>query len=175
MYTLFTSEAPTQLIKQLRPVHTSYNHRERTILHHRYHQCSIFRPATATASMGRIMPGMALASALVAMLCAGASAQSGCTTVIVGLAPCMAYIMGNSSAPASPCCSQLAGVVRSQPQCLCMILNGGAALLGVTLNQTRALALPTACNMQTPPVSLCNNGELCALQSGFLLKMCLKY
>ncbi|MQL95272.1 hypothetical protein Taro_027936 [Colocasia esculenta] len=102
------------------------------------------------------MPSVALAITLVAMLCSGASAQSGCTTVIVGLAPCMTYILGNSSTPASPCCTQLAGVVRSQPQCLCMVLNGGAAQFGLTLNQTRALALPGACNVQTPSVSLCN-------------------
>ncbi|XP_021774356.1 non-specific lipid-transfer protein-like protein At2g13820 [Chenopodium quinoa] len=90
------------------------------------------------------------------MLSGGALAQSGCTSAIVGLAPCLNYISGSSSAPSSSCCSQLSSVVKSQPQCLCQVLNGGASNFGVTINQTQALALPSACNVQTPPVSKCN-------------------
>ncbi|KAG1347748.1 non-specific lipid transfer protein GPI-anchored 2 [Cocos nucifera] len=97
-----------------------------------------------------------LALALMSMLLAHASAQSGCTTVIVSLAPCLNYITGNSSTPSPSCCSQLASIVQSQPRCLCTVLNGGASSLGITINQTRALALPGACKVQTPPVSQCN-------------------
>ncbi|URD87514.1 Protease inhibitor seed storage LTP family protein precursor [Musa troglodytarum] len=85
-----------------------------------------------------------------------ASAQSGCTTAIISLAPCLSYITGNSSAPSSSCCSQLASVVKSEPACLCSVLNGGASSFGITVNQTRALAMPAACKVQTPPVSECN-------------------
>ncbi|CAL9081094.1 unnamed protein product [Musa textilis] len=91
------------------------------------------------------------------MLSALASAQSGCTSAIVGLAPCLNYITGNSSTPSSSCCSQLASVVESQPACLCSVLNGGAASLGITINQTRSLALPAECKVQTPPISECNS------------------
>ncbi|KAF2300169.1 hypothetical protein GH714_010319 [Hevea brasiliensis] len=63
---------------------------------------------------------------------------------------------GNSSTPSSSCCSQLASVVQSRPQCLCAMLNGGGSSLGITINQTQALSLPGACNVQTPPVSQCN-------------------
>ncbi|XP_021674630.1 non-specific lipid transfer protein GPI-anchored 5-like isoform X2 [Hevea brasiliensis] len=94
---------------------------------------------------------------LVAMLWARATAQSGCTSVIIGLAPCLNYVTGSSSTPSSSCCSQLASVVQSQPQCLCSVLNGGGASLGVTINQTLALALPGACHVKTPPVSKCND------------------
>ena len=93
---------------------------------------------------------------VMAMLCAGAAAQSSCTNVLVSLSPCLNYITGNSSTPSSGCCSQLASVVRSQPQCLCQVLSGGGSSLGININQTQALALPTACNVQTPPVSQCN-------------------
>ncbi|URD87516.1 Protease inhibitor seed storage LTP family protein precursor [Musa troglodytarum] len=86
-----------------------------------------------------------------------ASAQSGCTTAIISLAPCLSYITGNSSAPSSSCCSQLASVVKSEPACLCSVLNGGASSFGITVNQTRALAMPAACKVQTPPVSECNS------------------
>ncbi|KAE8714598.1 Non-specific lipid-transfer protein isoform 2 [Hibiscus syriacus] len=93
---------------------------------------------------------------LVGMLCAGATAQSGCTNVLIGLSPCLNYITGTSSTPSQQCCTQLASVVRSSPQCLCQVLNGGASSLGITSNQTQALTLPGSCNVQTPPVSLCN-------------------
>jgi hypothetical protein len=92
---------------------------------------------------------------LVAMLSAGAKAQSGCTTVLTNLAPCLNYITGNSSTPSSSCCSQLSNVVQTSPKCLCSVLNGGAASLGITINQTLALSLPSACNMRTPPISQC--------------------
>lgn len=100
---------------------------------------------------GSLAVGLAMS-----MLLGLASAQSGCTTVIIGLAPCLSYIAGNASTPSSSCCSQLANVVQSQPACLCSVLNGGASSLGVTVNQTRALALPGACRVQTPAVSECN-------------------
>ncbi|TYI48980.1 hypothetical protein E1A91_D12G004000v1 [Gossypium mustelinum] len=101
---------------------------------------------------------LGLALVFVTMLCGyKAMAQSGCTSVLLGLAPCLNYITSNSTTtPSSTCCSQLSSVVQSQPQCLCSVLNGGGSSLGVTINQTRALSLPGACNVQTPPVSRCN-------------------
>ncbi|CAM0876815.1 unnamed protein product [Alopecurus aequalis] len=96
-----------------------------------------------------------LAAAVAAVLVASASAQSGCTVVLIGLYPCMNYISGNETAPTKSCCSQLSSVVQSQPQCLCSAL-GGDSVGGMTINKTRALELPKACNVQTPPVSKCN-------------------
>ncbi|KAK8571847.1 hypothetical protein V6N13_047482 [Hibiscus sabdariffa] len=97
-----------------------------------------------------------LALVLVGMLCAGATAQSGCSNVLISLSPCLNYITGTSSTPSQQCCTQLANVVRSSPQCLCQVLNGGGSSLGITINQTQALALPGSCNVQTPPISSCN-------------------
>ncbi|GKA92185.1 non-specific lipid-transfer protein-like protein [Tanacetum coccineum] len=85
--------------------------------------------------------------------------SSGCTNVLISLSPCLNYISGNTSTPSSSCCSQLSSVVTSQPQCLCQVLNGGGSSLGININQTQALALPTACNVQTPPTSQCNAGS----------------
>ncbi|KAF5752258.1 Non-specific lipid-transfer protein putative isoform 1 [Tripterygium wilfordii] len=97
-----------------------------------------------------------LTLALVSMLWTGVMAHSSCTSVLIGMAPCLNFVTGSSSTPTASCCSQLASVVQSQPWCLCMILNGGGQSLGVTINETLALALPGACNVQTPPVSKCN-------------------
>ncbi|KAK2647052.1 hypothetical protein Ddye_022247 [Dipteronia dyeriana] len=94
---------------------------------------------------------------LVTMFLAGATAQtSSCTNVLISLSPCLNYIQGNSTTPSSQCCSQLATVVRSSPQCLCEVMNGGGSSLGIDVNQTQAMALPAACNVQTPPISGCN-------------------
>ncbi|KAI3773069.1 hypothetical protein L6452_04267 [Arctium lappa] len=93
---------------------------------------------------------------LVVMLWGETMAQSGCTTALIGLAPCLSFVSGNSSTPSSSCCSQLSNVVQAQPRCLCSLLNGGGANLGISINQTLALSLPSACDVQTPPVSQCD-------------------
>ncbi|KAI9180035.1 hypothetical protein LWI28_000487 [Acer negundo] len=103
---------------------------------------------------------LGLVLVLVTVLCHGASAQSGCTSVLIGLAPCLNYITGNASTPSSSCCSKLATVVQDQPQCLCTALNSGASsTLGISINQTQAMSLPGACNVKTPPVSQCNSAN----------------
>ncbi|CAN1766137.1 Non-specific lipid transfer protein GPI-anchored 5 [Linum perenne] len=93
----------------------------------------------------------------VALFFAGATAQSNdCSSTLVSLSPCLNYITGNSSSPSSSCCAQLSTVVKSQPACLCQVINGGGGGLGINVNQTQALALPGACKVQTPPTSQCN-------------------
>uniref|UniRef100_A0A0D9WW24 Bifunctional inhibitor/plant lipid transfer protein/seed storage helical domain-containing protein n=1 Tax=Leersia perrieri TaxID=77586 RepID=A0A0D9WW24_9ORYZ len=85
-----------------------------------------------------------------------AAAQGSCMTEIISLAPCLGYISGNSTAPKPACCTALSSVVKSKPECLCSVLGGGASSLGVTVNNTRALELPAACNVKTPPPSQCS-------------------
>lgn len=97
---------------------------------------------------------MAIA-AMSVMFAQQAAAQSGCTTAIVSLAPCLGYITGNASTPSTSCCSQLSSVVQTQAQCLCQVLNGGASSFGITVNQTQAMALPGACKIKTPNPNLC--------------------
>ncbi|KAK6940791.1 Bifunctional inhibitor/plant lipid transfer protein/seed storage helical domain [Dillenia turbinata] len=99
---------------------------------------------------------MCLALALVSLYWASALAQLGCTSALMGLSPCLNYVNGNSPSPSSSCCSQLSNIVQSQPVCLCSLLSGGSSSLGITINQTRALELPGACDVKTPPVSQCN-------------------
>ncbi|KAB1214310.1 Protein YLS3 [Morella rubra] len=82
---------------------------------------------------------MAIAVVLVSVLSTRAAAQSGCNSVLIGMAPCLRYVSGSSSSPSSSCCSQLSSVVRSQPQCLCTVLNGGVQHW--VLQSTRRLLL----------------------------------
>ena len=113
----------------------------------------------------RAAPFWLLAAALVAAASAQSSGSGGggdCTSALVSLSPCMDYISGNgTSAPSASCCSQLKAVVQSKPQCLCAAIGGGASssLGGVEIDRSRALGLPAACNVQTPPASRCNAGK----------------
>ncbi|KAH0464287.1 hypothetical protein IEQ34_007073 [Dendrobium chrysotoxum] len=89
-----------------------------------------------------------------------AQSSSSCTSALLSLSPCLNFISRNETTPSSSCCSQLSTVVKSEPQCLCSVLNGDAASgLGISLNKTQALALPAACKVQTPPVSQCNTAS----------------
>ncbi|KAL3626079.1 hypothetical protein CASFOL_029628 [Castilleja foliolosa] len=93
------------------------------------------------------------------MLCKGSHAQSSsCTSALMSLSPCMNYVTGNTSTPSSSCCSSLANIVQSQPECLCSLVNGGGSSFGLSINQTLAMALPVVCNVQTPSITRCNGG-----------------
>ncbi|KAG2534642.1 non-specific lipid transfer protein GPI-anchored 5-like [Panicum virgatum] len=110
------------------------------------------------ARAGALAVACLVAAVAAALLASPASAQSGsCTTTLISLYPCLNYISGNVSTPPSSCCSQLASVVQSKPQCLCAALSGDSSSLGVTIDKKRALELPKACNVDTPPASKCNS------------------
>ncbi|KAK3145823.1 hypothetical protein QOZ80_3BG0258010 [Eleusine coracana subsp. coracana] len=90
---------------------------------------------------------LAVAAGLLASRCAAQAPSSGtgCMPELVSLSPCMAYMSGN-----------LSDVLRSSPRCLCMVLGGTAASLGVAIDSARAMQLPGACKVQAPPASQCN-------------------
>ncbi|KAI3741886.1 hypothetical protein L1987_59564 [Smallanthus sonchifolius] len=94
---------------------------------------------------------------LMVMVWGGARAQSStCVNSLMGLAPCLNFVTGNASTPSPACCSQLSTVVQTEPRCLCSLVSGNVPNIGVTINQTLAVALPGACRVQTPPITLCN-------------------
>lgn len=100
---------------------------------------------------------LCLAVFILALCLEGSMAQSGCTNVLIGMSSCLNYVTGSSKTPSSSCCSSLANVVKSQPQCLCTALDGTTlSALGFNINKTIALALPSICHVKTPPVSRCN-------------------
>lgn len=128
------------------------------------------------ASSGNLVH-LKLALVLITLYWGGSMAQSGCTSVLIGMAPCLNYVTGSSKTPSSSCCSSLANVVKSQPQCLCTALDGSTlATLGIRINKNIALGLPQACNVKTPPVSRCNginiiNCRTCLYISSWYLKV----
>lgn len=102
----------------------------------------------------KLLPGL---GQLVGFMLSRALAQLGCMWVIISMAPCQGYVTDNTSTPSSSSCYlQLASVLRSWPVCLCSVLNGGTTSFEVTVNQAHALAMPAACNIQTPSIFDCD-------------------
>ncbi|EPS64260.1 hypothetical protein M569_10521 [Genlisea aurea] len=87
------------------------------------------------------------------LISAGDPSRSPCYDPLHSLSACSDYIFPNpaeSNAPTNECCSRLESVIRNQPLCLCEVV-----LTDTFFIQNRAVGLPKACNLTTPPVSLC--------------------
>ncbi|XP_044504217.1 non-specific lipid transfer protein GPI-anchored 15-like [Mangifera indica] len=100
---------------------------------------------------------MALVLVLAALFWERATAQSNlnCNNTLTTMAPCVNFLVGNSSTPSSSCCSQLGAVAKSAPDCLCGALNGSVPTMGININRTIALTLPDACQLQSTSINQC--------------------
>ncbi|KAG8039339.1 hypothetical protein GUJ93_ZPchr0039g14217 [Zizania palustris] len=87
----------------------------------------------------------------------GAGLDSACLNALLNMSDCLAYVQNGSTArrPDKPCCPELAGLVESNPVCLCELLSGAGDSYGIAIDYSRALALPAICRVATPPVSTC--------------------
>ncbi|XP_071723292.1 non-specific lipid transfer protein GPI-anchored 12-like [Rutidosis leptorrhynchoides] len=81
-----------------------------------------------------------------------------CMTSLFNMSDCLSYVSNGSmdTKPDKNCCPELAGLVESNPVCLCKLLGNSASTLGFSIDVKRALKLPSACGVSTPPVSLCS-------------------
>ncbi|XP_040378189.1 non-specific lipid transfer protein GPI-anchored 14-like isoform X2 [Oryza brachyantha] len=79
-----------------------------------------------------------------------------CADQLVGLAPCLQYVQGEAKAPAPDCCGGLRQVLGKSPKCLCVLVKDkDDPNLGIKINATLALALPSACGATHANVSHC--------------------
>ncbi|KAK3185032.1 hypothetical protein Dsin_032318 [Dipteronia sinensis] len=80
-----------------------------------------------------------------------------CQSLILNMADCLSFVSAGSidSKPTGACCSGLKTVLQADAECLCEAFKSSASL-GVTLNVTKALSLPTVCKLSAPSVSNCN-------------------
>lgn len=91
---------------------------------------------------------------VVSMVVIGASPTSDsakdkqeCTEQLVGLATCLPYVGGDAKAPTPDCCSGLKQVLQKNKKCLCVIIKDrNNPDLGLNINATLALALPSVCH-----------------------------
>ncbi|EFJ35463.1 hypothetical protein SELMODRAFT_69618, partial [Selaginella moellendorffii] len=77
----------------------------------------------------------------------------GCGPKLGVLLPCLPFLQGQGSNPTQPCCNGLETVVKSNPACLCALVN---SQLGNRINITLALSLPSLCNLAGVTIDLCN-------------------
>ncbi|KAK6164011.1 hypothetical protein DH2020_000875 [Rehmannia glutinosa] len=89
-----------------------------------------------------------------------------CFTYLIKLSDCLTFVESGSNLtkPDPGCCPELANLVDTQPICLCQLL-GNPGQVGISVDVSRALKLPSACHVTTPPVSLCAVGSVAASPS----------
>lgn len=121
------------------------------------HRRSLITPAIFAAVIScTILGGEAQAPA-------AAPSVANCTDAFLNLTGCLSYaaVGSNDTAPGGDCCPELAGLIDSDPICVCELLAGGAESLGIAIDNARALRLPSLCRLDAPPVSLCSGGNTC--------------
>ncbi|KAE8038167.1 hypothetical protein FH972_010703 [Carpinus fangiana] len=70
-----------------------------------------------------------------------------CQPQLVGMATCLPYVNGEAKVPTPDCCTGLKQVLKNNKKCLCVIIRyRNDPNLGLQINLTRALGLPSACN-----------------------------
>lgn len=94
-----------------------------------------------------------LVLAMMVLVSKAMAQNNGCSSVMMTLSPCLDFIGSKSPEPGFSCCTTLAGVVQTDPRCLCMVLDGTATSFGIAINHTRALELPGNCKVQAPPTN----------------------
>lgn len=79
-----------------------------------------------------------------------------CFSVLLNMSDCLSFVEigSNLTKPDPPCCPELAGLVESNPVCLCQLL-GDPDKSGISVDIPKALKLPSVCGVSTPPVSVC--------------------
>ncbi|QCD78801.1 hypothetical protein DEO72_LG1g2437 [Vigna unguiculata] len=108
---------------------------------------------------------------LLALACCAASAPSpapetaaaptpgvdSCFMALTNMSDCLTFVEegSNLTKPDTGCCPGLAGLIDSNPICLCDLL-GKPDAIGIKIDLNRALKLPSICNVSTPPVSACS-------------------
>ncbi|XP_072974079.1 non-specific lipid transfer protein GPI-anchored 14-like [Typha angustifolia] len=71
-----------------------------------------------------------------------------CSEQLVGLSTCLSYVQGHANYPSPDCCSGLKQVLGKSPKCLCVLIKDrDDPNLGIKINVSLALDLPTACKV----------------------------
>ncbi|XP_051142339.1 non-specific lipid transfer protein GPI-anchored 11-like [Andrographis paniculata] len=79
-----------------------------------------------------------------------------CFPYLINMSDCLSFVEkgSNLTQPEKGCCPELGQLVNTQPVCLCQLLSRPAQT-GIPLDISRALKMPSACNVSAPPVSFC--------------------
>ncbi|XP_014521708.1 protein YLS3 isoform X1 [Vigna radiata var. radiata] len=70
-----------------------------------------------------------------------------CADKLIGLASCVPYVGGEAKTPTIDCCSGLKAVLDKSKKCICILIKDrDDPNLGIKINATLAIQLPSACN-----------------------------
>ncbi|KAH9607983.1 hypothetical protein KSS87_016732 [Heliosperma pusillum] len=108
-------------------------------------------PSSPTTTMLSML-SVAIAVAVFSSPLATASTPGvDCTTLVLTMADCLSYVSNDSTTttPEGGCCSGLKQVLKTSPGCLCEAFEQSAQL-GISLNLTKTMALPSACHVHAP-------------------------
>lgn len=71
-----------------------------------------------------------------------------CQNQLVGLSPCLKFVVGESRAPTPECCTRLKQDFNRTEKCLCILVKDrNEPKLGLKINATLALSLPSICHV----------------------------
>jgi len=74
--------------------------------------------------------------------------QKECSSQLTSLTKCFSYVQGTDKSPSTDCCANLKNVYQTAPKCLCILVKDSTSpALGLSINQTLALGLPSACKV----------------------------
>ncbi|XP_044512279.1 non-specific lipid transfer protein GPI-anchored 31-like [Mangifera indica] len=89
---------------------------------------------------------------------APSSKPTDCSMIIYNMANCMPFLSkaGKDMKPDSSCCTGFKSVLKVNAECICEALKSSASL-GLDLNMTKAVTLPSDCGVSAtaPPISKC--------------------
>lgn len=70
-----------------------------------------------------------------------------CANDLVGLATCLPYVSGEAKTAPVDCCTGLKQVLKKSPECMCLLIKDrNDPSLGLKINATLALGLPSQCH-----------------------------
>ncbi|KAL5197725.1 hypothetical protein ABZP36_001237 [Zizania latifolia] len=76
-----------------------------------------------------------------------AADRAECSNTLVGLATCLTYVQDEAMAPTPDCCAGLKTLLQTSRKCLCVLVKDrDDPSLGLKVNVTKALSLPSLCN-----------------------------
>ncbi|XP_009602101.3 non-specific lipid transfer protein GPI-anchored 14 [Nicotiana tabacum] len=74
--------------------------------------------------------------------------EKDCADQLTTLAACIPYVSGTAKKPTAECCEDTQKVRAAKPKCLCVLIKESTdPSLGLPINTTLALQMPSACNI----------------------------
>ncbi|KAL6984844.1 hypothetical protein U1Q18_018225 [Sarracenia purpurea var. burkii] len=93
---------------------------------------------------------VAAATILAAMAAAATmeEEEKDCAEQVANLAACIPFVSGSAKKPTRECCEDTRKVRSAKPKCLCVLIKESTdPSMGLPINTTLALQMPSACNI----------------------------